>query len=670
MHRTVILPVMNDVEMRGDRDSLRKTAAGRAILQKRLELKGHAGTIKDKVRAYDNRPFIAWDGEGGESGSGRHSYFLFGNSIGDSVQAPELGTWECLNLLWQTEVANPDSFHVIFAGKYDVNMILKDCHYVVLERLHSTGRTSWGGFKLTYAPGKYFRVTKDKVTCTLFDVWAFFGCSFVKACREYLGDHPDFDAIEEGKGKRKTFQYSEIVYIREYWQRELHHLVALMDKLRDNLIAADLLINSWHGPGAISSVILKRNGIKNHMVESPPEVVPILQHAYAGGRPELLCGGYYDGPVYQYDFNSCYPAAIQLLPSLRGSRWTHHNRSIDPSEVDDWGIYQVTARTPFDAVHDAKPYPLFWRGSHGEVYYPKDVTGWYWGVEVKLLAEFQCYDEYQINEAWILGHQSVYPFTFIEGMYEQRREWKKQGNPANIAYKLGLNSMYGKQAQRIGAYRGGPPAWHQLEWSGWTTAYSRANLYRAMMQEPHALISCSTDSVFSTVPLDLPVSEKLGEWEYTEATGIVALQSGVYWLRDGSGEWKAKYRGFDKDTLSIDSAMDYLTQLSTEPRTARLYAESTRFGTWSQTRGSRKWRQWTTSPRELQFGSPLSKRGHYSGICPECQEGLSLVDALHTFHTCGLPWVGKLMSSPHNLPWSEYGDDSLFDYEEEELIAG
>lgn len=651
----------------GSQRALRASDEGLATLARRAHARGKALSPDLARRLTGKRPFVGWDGEGITT-DGRHEYALFGCSLGMEVSAPTLHTVDCLDLLTTVEQQHPNVYHVIFAGKYDVNMILRDCHYLTLERLHRTGRAQHAGYTLGYAPGKFFRVRRHDVSLTLFDVWAFFQSSFVKACTDYLGTDATIERIEEGKRRRHDFTWEDMPYVTDYFRSELAYLVRLMDKLRSYLQTAGLNITSWHGPGAISSLMFNQQGIKRHMHPTPPEVIHVVQHAYQGGRPELTKAGAYFGLVWQNDRNSAYPAGIAQLPSLAGSTWRHVRR---PQDFEDWGIYHVVARTTFDVARDGRPYPLFWRDRHGCVYYPRNVNGWYWGVEARLLSEFpHVYGEWDVSEAWILTHRNTYPFRWVTDYYEQRRAWKAAGNPAQITIRLGLNSMYGKQAQRVGAHRGGPPAWHQLEWAGWVTAANRAELYRAMMQSPATVISCATDSVFGTAPLQLPISDRLGEWDENISTGIIVLQSGVYWLRDTDGEWHAKYRGFDKGTITPDMALAYLRRLDDDPTgAARLEAPSTRFMTWGQTRGGVNWRQWRTEPRSLEFGSVISKGGHFPEVCPQCARGESLVGTLHPLHTCGLPWIGKSMSAAHSLPWSDYGVDSMYPTEEDVIRA-
>jgi len=95
------------------------------------------------------------------------------------------------------------------------------------------------------------------------------------------------------------------------------------------------------------------------------------------------------------------------------------------------------------------------------------------------------------------------------------------GNPAQVALKLCMNSMYGKLAQRIGwdpINRRLPP-WHQLEWAGWVTSYTRAKLFNMLRRIPFKhLIAVETDGIYTTMNparLGIEHSETLGGWEIT-----------------------------------------------------------------------------------------------------------------------------------------------------------
>jgi hypothetical protein len=121
--------------------------------------------------------------------------------------------------------------------------------------------------------------------------------------------------------------------------------------------------------------------------------------------------------------------------------------------------------------------------------------------------------------------------------------------------KLGLNALYGKTAQQVGArYVDGAlrtPPFFQLDWAGYVTAGCRAKLMEAAIQKPHAIIMFATDGLFSTEELDLdcPAEKTLGAWERQVHDGITVVMPGVYWLHDGESV-KNYSRGFDKREMS------------------------------------------------------------------------------------------------------------------------
>ncbi len=49
------------------------------------------------------------------------------------------------------------------------------------------------------------------------------------------------------------------------------------------------------------------------------------------------------------------------------------------------------------------------------------------------------------------------------------------------------------------------------------------------MQSPHCIVNMTSDGICSTLPLDLPEGDGMGQWETSELDGIIILQSGIYW---------------------------------------------------------------------------------------------------------------------------------------------
>lgn len=196
-------------------------------------------------------------------------------------------------------------------------------------------------------------------------------------------------------------------------------------------------------------------------------------------------------------------------------------------------------------------------------------------------------------------------------------------------------------AQRLGWQEDKPlPRFHQLEWAGWVTSYTRMMLYAAMLQAGSDLIGVETDAVFSLRPLDLDCGSGLGQWEVTEHAWMTYLQSGTYWSDHG-----AKYRGFDRDSLTHDEAMQWLQRADFA---VPLIGTTSRFVGAGRGLGSPLHRCWITESRDLLPGRS-GKRMHLAELCRACADGVSPTVTMHPMHC-----VSKGgQSFPHHLPWLE-----------------
>jgi len=315
--------------------------------------------------------------------------------------------------------------------------------------------------------------------------------------------------------------------------------------------------------------------------------------------------------------------------------------------LGDWGVnYQSSA----------VPYPKFHRFHHGGVGWPVRSEGWVFEPEFQVLNSPRFRDHMDVWEAWIFHDEDVFPFEWVEDMYRQRKEWKRAGNQAQLALKLGINSLYGKLAQRTGWNQDTfePPKFHQLEYAGWITSYCRAMIQMAAFSIGGAgLISIETDGIYSTQPITkVPggMGDELGQWEPGEYTGILYLQNGIYWLRDMNGDWqKPKTRGIPQKQLNIDSALASL--ITNEP----LKASQTSFigyGLSMHHSGSKMkdWRRWIEGSKEFKFGGD-GKRLHDQHWCKACRDGRGYDDGLHQLRLM-LTTKEDRKSHPHTLPWA------------------
>lgn len=648
---------------------------------------------RNRVVDQADRKFIAWDGEGiNIHGPGKpQSYVLFGSSEGHISDPQGLDAFACLDHIIETGMAHPGAVHIGFGFGYDSNMIVASLAPATLARLHRDGwvrvtrKADGARFSITFAKGKYFRVTRykteyhpkhnstAKTTVQIFDVFSFFMCSFIKAYKDLVGPLPDI--INTGKAARKTFALADWDAIHEYWAVEIQLLKELGIELRRRVFNAGLRIRQWHGPGALASYALTAHGMKSHMMVGPDAVREAARYGYAGGRFELFKVGRIQGPIYGVDINSAYPHAISMLPSLQGGEWRHVT---NPEKVTRFGIYKVSLHR--GNGFDSSPSPLFHRDRQSNISFPWISEGWYWSPEAWIAKQ----SGGVISEGWEFVGSGNRPFEWITDMYAQRREWKQRGISAQLALKLCMNSMYGKLAQRVGWNETSKrlPPFHQLEWAGWVTSYVRARLYSVMARIPFdRLIAVETDGIYTTMQPDrLGISDgsALGEWEVTEYEEILYVQSGLAWLRhrDGcvcgkcSGGWESKRRGLDPcreghaprvcdcpGTFSLGAAERYLASLHPNPDASVPWpvykGETTRFVGLGQALQSRSRLEahcvWVTEPREISPGL-TGKRVHVRSECAACAAGATALELGHDLVIRSLSTVDP-QSYPHDIPW-------------------
>jgi hypothetical protein len=527
-----------------------------------------SGSFRQK-RVHD---FIGWDGEGVTDPDGTHRYTLLANSRGEYLERHSITTVEALDFILAAAARYPKAVHVIFGGGYDITMWLRDLSRkvtmpVVMNETNRLVHVPLNGrlYAMTQRPRKWLKlarfrdasqkfVRKGKAwtpdydgSLTIWEVFGFFQAPFVSALRSYgIAIEGDMEAM---KAARSSFTDAQAVAIREYCLAECRALEALMLAVDDSLQEARLFPARWDGAGAVASALLKREGVKEHIAPEPEHLIIPVATAFFGGRIELLKMGRAHRKVYNYDIASAYPAVAANLPTLHGE-WKH---DLFPASESSFTIARIEWAFP-----EGQPwYPLpFRKARDGTITFPAEGGGWYWQPEY-LAARAWCHRIFgharmmRRIESWTLvPSDQAKPFGFVPELFAQRQVYKREGNGAEKALKLALNSLYGKTAQQVGAKPGKPPPYFSLCWAGYITSATRARLVLAGCADPHAVIAFATDGIYSTRPLPLTCEKgALGAWEGpTVNADAVFVQAGIYWLRDGDG-WASKYRGFDKEGM-------------------------------------------------------------------------------------------------------------------------
>jgi hypothetical protein len=620
----------------------RSTEAGRIRHAKgRAELR----YVDTRRVHHEERRFVCWDGEGPRDAG----YALFGNSDGDEICHPFIGTTEALDLMIAHKRANPNTIDVWFGGDYDTSMILADLPDRHMIALAEYNRTVWGEYVLEHIPHKWFKISHGGITVTMFDIHSFFDSGYVGALEDWeIGDPWLRLAISSGKARRSEFVWAEIESIRYYWRLELFLMPYMCEKLRTVFADAGYVPRSWHGPGALARMALSRHKVYDAMADVPEAVAKATRSAFAGGRFELKWAGYFRARIYNYDIHSAYPYFATFLPNLSRGKW----RKTSHYEEGKFAVYRIRYEDENPDVF--KLYPLFRRLPNTGVAWPYRVTGWYWAPEADLVKDDP---NAEILEGWVFDEDDPAdrPFAWLAEYYDRRRRLQKAGSAAEYTFKLIINAVYGQLAQRVGWNRkdGTPPRTHQLEWAGFITSSCRAAVYRAAQIAGDKVISIDTDGLYSLCPIEtLELGDKLGQWDLKEYDDGVFWQSGVYYLKEGD-EWKkAKTRGIPKGTYTAE---DLLARVKT--RESFSVQKNVFVGYRMAANGQwEKINSWEEKTIEFVFGgggkrSHIGRFGRCNTACNGNVHALGQISFLYGPN-------GDPESKPHYLPWLDNEEET------------
>jgi len=376
---------------------------------------------------------------------------------------------------------------------------------------------------------------KKRRSIAVWDIWKFFQGSFVKALTDWkILSQSDLDHMEAMKKKRSTFDADSITdEIIAYCLSECEAGVALMTKLDATCRRLGFPLRRYDGAGSLAAAMLRAWEVDKYQAPVADKMKRPVACAYFGGRFEIGAHGLMREPVYQYDINSAYPAVIRELPCLACAKW------LPSTEVQYYGLYEVEWKLPQPCRWGSLPH----RNKRGEITYPSEGSGWYWGSEI-LAGERLYPGSHHIRQGWkMVSECRHHPFAEVPNVYAQRQALGK--NAEGIVLKLGLNSLYGKTAQSVGQ-----PKYANYIWAGMITAGCRAMLLDAVrVAGPERVLMMATDSILTDCEVSLPGSKekRLGEWDSSySAGGILIIQPGITIAYDADMVGTYKSRGLGK----------------------------------------------------------------------------------------------------------------------------
>lgn len=511
-------------------------------------------------RARTTKPFIGVDGEGaGVDEYGRQNLLLlragrrelFNNNL-------RLGTADCIDFLLS---APANALLCGYYFTYDATQILRDLPRGRLEKLfepkeRGEGKSPyvfWDKYAIDFQPRQFLRVARlqsresTKVipgsARTINEVGGFFQKSFVEALKDWsVCDAETLAFIASQKDRRSEFV--EITELEKaYCKAECKALAQLMEKLREVCAEAKIEPRQWRGAGWLAARLheINKTPKRKHRPARAVGLDNMAMRAYYGGRFEITTIGRIPGPIYEYDINSAYPAAMLQLPCPLHTKWKAHKH--DAPEAFATADFAVA-----DICFDHQTYKNrdiqlcgFPVRRKGKLFWPQQAGGIYWKDEI--LAAKKAGAIMEIKSCFCAKRScQCSPYVWVKDLYEYRKSIGKSQRGYPI--KLGINGLYGKLAQR----QGDAPYRDHIA-AGMITAITRAKLIEAYTQAPDAIVMMATDSIFSTRPLQLDIGDRLGQWEHKlRPTGLFVVQPGIYWS-PGSDETQPKTRGIPRSKV-------------------------------------------------------------------------------------------------------------------------
>jgi hypothetical protein len=175
------------------------------------------------------------------------------------------------------------------------------------------------------------------------------------------------------------------------------------------------------------------------------EILKTFYNSYYGGRCETFIRGTIKEKLFYYDINSLYPTAM------------HNNIFPFPNSIEEDiklnmslnDIYKYEGISLCNVIIDKNIIPFLpYRNEEEKLIFPLGTfKGWYSHAELKKAISLG----YKIELLQSIIYKETHkPFIkYVDDLYNLRKEFKKQNNPAEVIVKLALNSLYGKYAQKM-----------------------------------------------------------------------------------------------------------------------------------------------------------------------------------------------------------------------------
>lgn len=240
-------------------------------------------------------------------------------------------------------------------------------------------------------------------------------------------------------GDRKSRTKEEKAYFIKYNVRDAIISRKFMEKFQKITLSLGCELRLTSPASSLDLWKRKYYDQKNYPLVQPDlKSLENIRKAYYGGRTEAFKRGLFTTPYKLYDINSMY--AFCMLNKFPRSDTLFIRHNPDTAELGKYpGVTYCSIRAPIDLIYPFLPF----RNAANKLLFPLGVwKGWYSNLELSKALQLG----YKIKPIKGYFYKKQYlPFKdFILDLYKRRLAEKD----FNIVYKLFMNSLYGKFAQK------------------------------------------------------------------------------------------------------------------------------------------------------------------------------------------------------------------------------
>lgn len=195
---------------------------------------------------------------------------------------------------------------------------------------------------------------------------------------------------------------------------------------------------------ASTSLNLFKNKYLKTWIQQPDlDDIKIMYNAYYGGRTEIFYRGLIKN-VYLYDINSLYPYVMKKYEYPNPNTLFKPKNFNKENIIKYDGISFVSLFCPLNIDYPLLPY----RRDEKLIFPTGFINGWYSNVELRKSFDLG-YKLLKIHKQILYKSNFKIFDNYISDLYKKRLKYKEENNNLQIVYKIALNSLYGKFAQKL-----------------------------------------------------------------------------------------------------------------------------------------------------------------------------------------------------------------------------